>query len=197
MNETTYLGQLISPTNRTDKEIEIRITKTWNKFWSLKNIFKGPFQNHHKSEIFNMCRVPTLTYGCQTWPLTVKNTKKIDTTQNSIERSILGLKKTDRIKIKDIKQRLRNNTNVVRYVRRQKWRWAGHVARLKDDRWTYKSTFWHLSQFKRKKGHQLTRWSDDFHKFLRSKNFQRIAIDRTEWERLQETFALYGPRRLI
>ena len=36
INEATYKGQNLSFDNRTDKEIEIRITKAWNKFWSLK-----------------------------------------------------------------------------------------------------------------------------------------------------------------
>jgi hypothetical protein len=196
-NETTYLGQQISFSDRTNREIETRITKAWNKFWSLKKIFKGPFKNHHKSEVFNLCVIPTLTYACQTWPLTVKHVNKIQTAQNSMERTILGIKRRDHIKIKDIKQKLPKNTQAATYIRRQKWRWAGHVARMRDDRWTYKTTFWYLAHFKRKKGRQLTRWRDDINGFLRGKNFQRIATDRIEWLRLQETFALYGPRKTL
>jgi hypothetical protein len=194
VHEATYLGQNLSFENRTEKEVNIRISKTWAKFWSLKNIFKGPFKNSQKSQIFNMCIVPSLTYGCQTWTLTSKIIKKLETTQNSIERSILNFKKKDRKKLKTIKSLLKENTDVVKYVRRQKWRWAGHVARMKDDRWTYKSTFWFLSHFKRKKGRQLARWEDDINAFLGGRNFQRVANDRREWDRLQETFAHFGPR---
>lgn len=163
VDEATYLEQQISLTNRTEKEIEIRISKAWKKFWSLKNIFKGPFQKSQKSEIFNMCVVPTLVYGSQTWPLSEKSISKIKTTQNAMERVILNFKKKDHKKITDIKKALKDNIDMVRYIRRQKWSWAGHVARMRDDRWTFRATFWFLSHLKRKIGRQPMRWFDDIH----------------------------------
>ena len=138
-----------------------------------------------------MCIVSTLTYGCQTWSLTSKNIRKLEITQFSIERS---MKRKNHIKIEYLRKKLKNNIRVATFVRRQKWKWAGHIARLRDDRWTYRATFWYLSHLKRKKGRQHTRWSDDINKFLATKNFQKIATDRVEWERLQDTFALHGPR---
>ncbi len=89
--ETSYLGQIIAFENRTEREINVRINKAWNKYWSLKSIFKGPFKNNEKSEIFNICIIPTLTYGCQTWPLKEKYLDRIRSTQNSIEHSILNV----------------------------------------------------------------------------------------------------------
>ncbi len=62
VEEVIYLGQLILQ-DSTKKEIDRRVTLTWNKYWSLKKIFKGPFMNKNKSEIFNSCVLPTLTYG--------------------------------------------------------------------------------------------------------------------------------------
>ena len=53
-----YLGQLISFTNRIKKELEMRISTACNKFWSLKNMLRGPFQEKLRSKIFNMCVVP-------------------------------------------------------------------------------------------------------------------------------------------
>lgn len=64
VTEATYLGQLLTYNNRTEQEIETRISKDWAKYSSLKSIFKGPFKNFHKSEIFNMCLLPSLVYGC-------------------------------------------------------------------------------------------------------------------------------------
>ena len=43
-----YLGQLISFENRTEKEVNRRITLTWKKFLSLKLIFNGPFRTYQK-----------------------------------------------------------------------------------------------------------------------------------------------------
>ncbi len=81
---------------------------------------------------------------------------------------------------------------VRRYIRRLKWGWAEHISRLRDDRWTW-NTFWQPRVGKRKRGKQITRWKDDINQFLDTKNFQKIAANKKEWERLQETFALYEP----
>jgi len=56
-----YLGQQISLEDKMEHEINIRISKAWAKFWSLKDIFKGNFNNQHKSQVFN---IPCMTYGC-------------------------------------------------------------------------------------------------------------------------------------
>ncbi|VDO08661.1 unnamed protein product [Brugia timori] len=194
--DATYLGQTISFTNRTDKEVNTRVTKAWAKYWSLRNIFKGPFNIYHKCQIFNMCIIPTLTYGCQTWTLKKNILEKIRVTQNAMERSMLNVRIKDKIRIEKIKRKLKFNEDAIRYVRRQKWGWAGHITRLNDDRWTYLTTFWQPRNGKRRRGKQKKRWKEDFENFLRHKTFDRIAQNRKEWERLQETFALYGPENL-
>ena len=35
-------------------------------------------------------------------------------------------------------------TGIVQYVTNTKWKWAGHITRLKDDRWTIRSTEWRI-----------------------------------------------------
>ncbi len=157
MDKGIYLGQLISFENRTEKEIETRISKTWKKFWSLKNIFKGPFKLKQKREIFNLCTLPTLTHGSETWSLNEKIINKIKVTQNTLERSILNTKRREHVPTWKIKAKLRKK-EAVRHIRRQKWGWAGHTARYKDDRWIYRTTFWQTLNFKRRKGKQKTRW---------------------------------------
>lgn len=45
MEQATYLSQQITFENRTEKEVNTRICKTWKKYWSLMRIFKGLFNN--------------------------------------------------------------------------------------------------------------------------------------------------------
>ena len=33
-------------------------------------------------------------------------------------------------------------TDIVQYVTNAKWKWAGHIARMKENRWTIRSTEW-------------------------------------------------------
>ncbi len=48
-----------------DKEINRRISAAWSKFQSLRHILKDNFKLYHKDEIYDICALPTLTYGCQ------------------------------------------------------------------------------------------------------------------------------------
>lgn len=188
IKETIYLGQTISLENRMSKEIDRRISLGWKKFWQLKDILKGPFSTKQKSKIFNSCIIPVINYGSQTWSLTKKEYEKLKTTQNSMERSMLKIKKQDKIKIQTIKNRMKENLDLVQVAKRRKWEWAGHVARLKDDRWTYKIAHWH-NIGRRRRGRQRTRWRDEIEKFIVNKHFEKVALDRTEWQRVKEAFA--------
>ncbi len=69
-----------------------------------------------------------------------------------MECSMLSIKRADRIRTQKIKQKLILNIDMLRYIRRLKWDWAGHISRLRDDRWTYLATFWQPREGKRKKG---------------------------------------------
>ena len=63
-----YLGKQISFKNTNNiEEIERRITKTWKKFWSLKEILKSSVSLHLKKKVMDSCLLPSLTYGSQTW----------------------------------------------------------------------------------------------------------------------------------
>ena len=43
---------------------------------------------------------------------------------------------------------------------RRKWRWAGHIARLADDRWTIQSVLWDPVAGARNVGRPRRRWTD-------------------------------------
>ena len=52
-----------------------------------------------------------------------------------MERKMLNVKLKDMILNTIMRQRARV-TDVVKYVTSAKWKWAGHIARMKDNRWT-------------------------------------------------------------
>ena len=85
-----------------------------------------------------------------------------------MERSMLKVKKKDRIPILKIKNDLKLNANMVHVARRLKWDRAGHVARMRDDRWTRILPNWFLHTG-RKAGRQKSRWKDDITTFLCNK----------------------------
>ena len=87
-----------------------------------------------------------------------------------------------------IRLKFRNNTNIVHQVKRLKWDWAGHIGRLKDERWIQKISLWQAIG-KRRPGRQKARWEDNLTKLTGTKLYHRIVADRVGWARLREAFA--------
>ncbi|GFR85703.1 endonuclease-reverse transcriptase [Elysia marginata] len=96
-----------------------------------------------------------MTYGCQTWSLTKIIGNKLKVAQRAMER-ILGIKIKDKIPCKNIRQQT-HIKDVVLFAERQKWNWAGHAARMSDNRWTKRATEWQLKIHKRSRGRQPVR----------------------------------------
>ena len=113
--------------------------------------------------MFKQCVIPVLLYGAQTWRLTEKTIKKLETTQSAMLRSILNIKRKDKIKNEYIykKTQIKNIKNIISKL---KWNWAGHIIRFKDERWTKITTEWWPIERKRKKGRQLKRWKNSSRK---------------------------------
>lgn len=182
-----YLGQTIAFQNGQQKEINKRITMAWKKFWSLKHILKNrEIPIGLKMKVFTGCVIPCLTYGCQSWSLTKKQYKQLETTQFAMERSILYIKRQDRIRNAYIRERtqLKNVTEIIKGI---KWKWAGHVCRMTDDRWTKRVTEWYPRDLTRLRGRKHIRWRDELVKFA-GPLWTRKCLCRQEWFELGEAF---------
>ncbi|XP_037876062.1 LINE-1 retrotransposable element ORF2 protein isoform X1 [Bombyx mori] len=187
VSEYVYLGQLVSPTESMQKEIERRIANTWKKFWSLSEVMKNKeMPMAEKRKVFNVCILPCLTYGCQTWALTEKQQNKLNICQNGIERSVLGVRRRDKIELKKIKGETKFG-KVQSICRKLKWRWTGHMMREKKEKWTRIITEWYPRENKRIRGRQPKRWEDDL-KQVAGPGWLRTAKDRSKWKSLEEAF---------
>ncbi|KOB73137.1 Endonuclease-reverse transcriptase [Operophtera brumata] len=103
---------------------------------------------------------PTLLYGCQTWALTAENKIRLRSFQRAVERSMMGLKLRDRIR----SSKIRSKTKILdagKMAARLKWKWAGHIARVKDNRWSERVLHWWPRDGKRERGRPVRRWGDD------------------------------------
>ena len=101
-----------------------------------------------KRQVFNQCILPTLTYyGCQTWTLT----KDIIQKNGNLPKK--NGKKNARNKIPNLEIREKTKVNdIIEEITILKWKWAGHVARMKDNRWTIRCTEWQVRDGKRSRG---------------------------------------------
>ena len=80
-----------------------------------------------------------------------------------------------------------SSLNIVHLV--QTWRWAGHIARMKDNRWTKRCTEWQPRRGKRSRGRPSRRWQDDITE-KEGTTWIRKATDRRQWKTLMEGYIL-------
>jgi hypothetical protein len=187
VDEYIYLGQIISPIDTMTRELERRTANGWKRYWSLKEVFKDKvLLTKTKGKLFNTCILPVLMYGSQTWALTKATISKLACSQRAMERSMLGVRKSDRLRNAEIRRKTKVQ-DISTKVRRLKWKWAGHIIRGAD-KWSKRVTQWYPREGKRKKGRPQKRWEDDIRQ-VAGCTWSRVAQDRSEWRRLEEAFA--------
>ena len=108
--------------------------------------------------------LPAMTYGAETWTLTKQAQNKLAAAQTKMERSMLNITYTDRKTNIWVRERT-TVIDIINTVRKMKWYWAGHINRLKDDRWTSHVTTWRPYDTKRRPGRPAKRWRDDLDKY--------------------------------
>ena len=90
--------------------------------------------------------------------------------------------------------RIRNETNLTDALKHclvSKWKWAGHIARVKDKRWSQRVTHWAGPTGKRKIGKPKKRWVDNITSTA-GENWMAVAQDREKWRKLEEAFTRMG-----
>lgn len=182
-----YLGHEIC-IGRDNQTIELnrRIRLTWEAFGKLSHVFKSDLPTCLKRKTFDQCILPVLTYGAETLTLTRKTIHKIRVAQRAMERVMLGISIRDRVPNREIRQTTKV-ADAIERITTLKWNWAGHVARLTDNRWTKRILEWRPRQEAyRNRGRPPTRWTDDLKRC--QGNWMQAAQDRSTWKRLREAY---------
>ena len=102
--------------------------------------------------------------------------ERLRVAQRSMERAMLGITRRDRKRNEWIRSQT-GVQDIILKVKRHKWQWAGHIARLQDERWTKLVTEWIPLQGKRKRARPKTRWVDELRKF-EGIRWMQVAQDR-------------------
>ena len=112
--------------------------------------------------------------------------------QRKMERIMLGITLRDQRHNTWIRQQT-GVTDITDHIRQSKHRWAGHVARLQDNRWTIRATSWVPRRWLRPRGRPKTRWRDDLSRHLGT-TWTRLAQDRHQWKLSREGFLHKGEK---
>ena len=187
VDDYVYLGQTVQlGRSNFEKEVNRRIRLGWAAFGKLRGIFSSNLPQCLKTKVYDQCVLPVITYGTETWSLTMGLIRKLKVTQRAMARAMLGVSLRDRIRNEDIRKRTKV-TDVARRIAKLKWQWAGHIARRTDGRWGRKVLEWRPRTGRRCVGRPPTRWTDDLVKAAGIR-WMRVARDRSMWRHLGEAY---------
>lgn len=176
-----YLGRLLTPDGDLTSEIKRRITRGWAAFGKMDDIMRSKKASRKlKRKILNEYILPAMIYGCETWALTAVHKEMLSVAQRKMERIMLGITLRHRKRNTWIRQQT-GVTDIIDAINSSRHRWAGHVSRFQDNRWTIRATEWTPREWKRPRGRPRVRWKDDLISHL-GHTWSRLAKDRQKWK---------------
>ena len=132
-------------------------------------------------------------YGCETWSLTTREERKLRVFENMALRRIFGPRRDEvtgewrRLHNEELND-LYSSPNIARVIKSRRMRWAGHVARIGEERGAY-SFLLVKSEGKRPLGRPRHRWVDNIRMDLQEvgcvyMDWIGLAQDRDGWRTL-------------
>jgi len=98
---------------------------------------------HLKIKIYRNIILPGVLYGCETWSLTLREKRKLRVFENMVLRRIFRPRRDEvmgewrRMHNEDLND-LYSSPNIVLVIKSRRMRWAGHVARMGEERVVYR-----------------------------------------------------------
>ena len=190
-----YLGHTIQlGRDHHAAEIKRRISLSWAAIGKLDYILNDKkIPINLKKKVYNECILPVTTYDMETVTITRANAERLRVHQRAVERRMLGISLRDRVRNTELRKKT-GVTDVLKRIATAKWKWAGHVARMSDGRWTRRVMEWQPRQSQRPRGRPPTRWSDDI-AAKAGPNWRQAAQDRETWRGLEEAYVQEWTRR--
>ncbi|KAE9417351.1 hypothetical protein Angca_003448, partial [Angiostrongylus cantonensis] len=135
----------------------------WGAFKSIEDVVKRTKNTRLCAHLFDSTVLPALTYASETWSLRKQDERSLSVIERAVERTMLGVSRftqiRDGIRSSDLCQRSKIGDAVL-YAKQSKIRWAGHVMRVIDNRWTSAFSDWIPRDVKSTAGRPPTRWSE-------------------------------------
>ena len=223
-SSTMYLGRMLCLRNDMTHDVELknRMAKGWAKF----AVYRDELTNRQYSlkqclRVFISVIQPSVLYGCVSWTMTTARVANLRATQRRMLRKVVGTKRRIQLdedgaevlesyvewiqratrKVEDL-MLLYDVPDWVEESCRRKYRWAGHVCRRTDGRWTTQVLKMQPIGFRRS-GRPITRWSYTLNKFFgevsesvgEQRDWMSMAADRDEWKQFEEVFVQFFKRR--
>ena len=126
------------------EEIKSRLRSGNACYHSVQNLLSSRLLSKNLNiKIYRTIILPVVLYGCETWSLTLREERKLRVFENMVLRRIFGPRRDE---VTGEWRRLHNEElndlytlpNILRVIKSRRMRWAGHVARMGEERGMYR-----------------------------------------------------------
>jgi len=166
VEEFKYLGTTSTNQNSIPEEIKSRSRSGNACYRSVQNLLSSRLLSKNlKIKIYRNIILPVVLYGCETWSLTLREERKLRVFENMVLRRIFGPRRDEvtvewrRLHNEELND-LYSSPNIVRVITWRKMGWAGHVARMGEEREVYRVLV-RKPEGKRPLGRPRLRWVDN------------------------------------
>jgi len=194
VEEFKYLGTTLTNKNSIAEEIKSRLRSGNACYHSVQNLLSSRLLSKNlKNKIYRTIILPVVLYGCEAWSLTLREERKLRVSVNMVLRRIFGPRRGEvtgewrRLHNEELND-LYSSPNIVRVIKSRRMRWAGHVARMGEERGVYRVLVGKL-EGKRPLGRPRRRWVDNIRMDLQEvgcwyMDWIGLAQDRDRWRTL-------------
>jgi len=194
VEEFKYLGTTLTNPDSIPEEIKSRLRLGNACYHSVQNLLPSRLISKNlKIKIYRTIILTVVLYGCETWSLTLREERKLRVFENKVLRRIFGPRRDEvtgewrRLHNEQLND-LYSSPNTVRVIKSIRMRWAGHVARMDEERELYRVLLGKPER-RRPLGIPRRRWVDNIRMDLQEvgsgyMDWIGLAQDRDRWRTL-------------
>ena len=194
VEEFKYWGTALTNQNSIQEEIKSRLKSGNVCHHSVRNLLSSSLLSKNLiTKIYRNIILPDVLYECETWSLTLREEHRLRVFEKRVLRRIFGHKMDE---VTKEWRKLHNEElnvlyfllNIVWVIKSRGMRWAGHVARIGEERVVYRVLVGKPGG-KRPLGRPSHRWGDNIKMDLQEVRFGgmdwiELAQDRKRWRHL-------------
>ena len=137
-------------------------------------------------DIYQTVIRPTLLYGCETWPMSVKDERRMATTEMRMVRWAMGVSLLEHRRNEEILEEAKVE-QIATVMRRRRLEWFGHVKR-RDKTENIRAVVEMKMEGKRPRGRPQLRWKDTVKRDMKAWSIkEEWATDHEKWRSLCKT----------
>jgi hypothetical protein len=139
-----YLVTPLTDQNCIHEEIKSRLNSGNACYHSVQSLLSSRLLSRNvKVKIYKPKILPVVLYGCETWSVTLREAHRLKVFENRILRRIFGPRRDEvtgewRKLHNEELHNLYSSLDIIRPVKSRRMTWAGHVARMGEERQVYK-----------------------------------------------------------